>query len=117
MIPIAIPARIYLSTKPVDFRKGVDGLCGVVTDYLGHNPLDGSLFVFYNRGRNKLKMLLWASDGFWLLYRQLEQGTFEFPKAEEHAVSYTLSHEQLLCILSGIVLRSVRYRKRYKITG
>jgi transposase len=117
MIPIIFPQRIYLSTKAVDFRKGINGLCGEVSNFMGKNPVDGSLFVFYNRHRDKLKMLLWGIDGFWLVHKQLEKGTFELPQISttDAGCSYELSHDQLQCILSGIELRSVRFRKRYKM--
>jgi len=116
MMPLStLPQSIYLSCRPVDFRKCFDGLCGEINDYLGHDPLSGSLFVFYNKGRNRVKMLLWDSDGFWLFYKRLEQGTFEIPAFAQDARSATLSSEQLQLILSGIELCSVRHRKRFTI--
>jgi transposase len=89
-------------------------LCGEINDYIGTDPLSGSLFVFYNKRRNRIKMLLWDVDGFWLLYKRLEQGTFEIPQITPGACSVSLSGEQLQLILSGIELSSVRHRKRYK---
>lgn len=115
MMPLSsFPQSIYLSSRPVDFRKCFDGLCGEINDYLGSDPLSGSLFVFYNKGRNRVKMLLWESDGFWLFYKRLEQGTFEIPPVMPDTRSVSLSGEQLQLILSGIELSSVRHRKRYK---
>lgn len=113
MVPFSIPYTIFLSVQPVDFRKSFDGLSGEVTNYLGMNPEDGSLFVFYNKRRDRIKMLLYEDDGFWLLYKRLEQGSFQFPTDHCSDTSYSLSQNQLHCILSGIDLHSVRFRKRY----
>lgn len=114
MNPINGSVKIYLSSRFVDFRKAFEGLCGEVRDYLGREPLDGSLFVFYNRRRDRIKMLLWDNDGFWLFYKRLEQGTFQFPLHRvslEH--SWELSEAELQMILSGIELSTIRHRKRY----
>jgi len=113
MIAIGFPSRIYLSSRAVDFRKCFDGLCGEVRDYLGADPLDGSVFVFHNRRRDRLKILLWDQDGFWLFYKRLEKGTFEIPAINSGVGRIPLSREQLDLILSGIELRSVRHRRRY----
>jgi transposase len=115
MIPVnTFPPSIFLSARPVDFRKCFDGLCGEILDFMGGDPLSGALFVFYNKGRDRLKLLLWDTDGFWLLYKRLERGTFEIPIAADGTRSVTLTGEQLQLILSGIELGSVRRRKRYK---
>jgi transposase len=118
MLPLAISARIFLSTRPVDFRKTFDGLGGEVRDFLGRDPADGSLFVFYNRRRDRLKMLWWEGDGFWLFYKRLEAGTFEVPLDSASCVAAcVLSAEQLQLILSGVQLGSVRWRKRYRMAA
>ena len=118
MLPVAVPARIYLSTRPVDFRKTFDGLSGEVRDFLGKDPADGSLFVFYNRRRDRLKMLWWEGDGFWLFYKLLEAGTFQVPQASSPGTTAcALSAEQLHLILSGVQLESVRWRKRYRVAA
>jgi hypothetical protein len=61
----------------VDFRKQHDGLVAIVRGELGSDPLDGSLFAFFNRRRDRIKLLLWDANGFWLFYKRLERGTFE----------------------------------------
>ena len=113
------PSAIYLSTRPTDMRKAIDGLSGEVQDYLGHDPVDGSLFVFLNRRRdNKVKMLWWELDGFWIFYKRLDSGTFQLPQATADAErQWVLSGQQLQLILSGVDLRSVRQRKRYRIAA
>lgn len=98
-------------------RKSIDGLCGEAQDYVGHNPVDGSLFVFYNRRRDKLKMLWWDRDGYWVWYKRLEAGTFQMPLFDGSATSVTLSGDDLHLILSGIDLASVKKRKRFRLCG
>jgi transposase len=95
----------------VDFRKTFDGLSGEVRDFLGREPLDGSVYVFYNRRRDRLKILLWDGDGFWLFYKRLERGTFEMPRVDQQPRQVRLGREELELILSGIELGSVRRRK------
>jgi transposase len=113
MITFSFPSEIYLAIKPTDFRKCFDGLCGEVHSQFQNNPLTGALFVFYNKRKDRLKMLVWDTDGFWLLYKRLEQGTFEIPKASSDNTTVTLTHQQLQLILYGIELSSIRKRKRF----
>lgn len=118
MFGLTAPAAVYLSTRPTDMRKAMDGLCGEVSDYLGDEPTNGSLFVFYNRRRDKLKMLYWDRDGYWVFYKRLEAGTFELPaECGNDERRWQLSMEQLQLILSGVELRSVRMRKRYQLSA
>jgi transposase len=112
------PSAIYLSARATDMRKSIDGLSGEVQDYLGRNAVDGSLFVFLNRRRDKIKMLWWERDGFWVFYKRLEAGTFQLPQAPEgEERQWVLSAAQLQLILSGVDLLSVRMRKRYRIAA
>lgn len=104
---------IFIAAAPVDFRKSFDGLCGEVRNTLHADPGNGSLFVFYNKRRDCVKMLFWEGDGFWLLYKRLEAGTFELPPITGTA-SVAVSYEQLQWILSGVQLSSIRQRKRYR---
>ena len=94
-------------------RKSIDGLCGEVRDYLGCNPMNGTLFVFYNRRRDKIKLLLWGNDGYWVFYKRLEIGKFQMPLVSGDATRISLEGSQLTLILSGIDLSSVRRLKRF----
>ena len=94
-------------------RKAYDGLSGEVRQFMGQNPLCGSLFVFVNRRRDRMKILVWDRHGFWLLCKRLEAGRFQLPASE--CSSLQLSHEELMLIIEGIDLRSVRRRKRYSL--
>src|ERR1700733_225298 len=71
--------RVYLCRKPVDMRKQMDGLAAIVKQLLGLDPLPGALFVFTNRGRTKLKILMWEKNGFVIWYKRLERHKFHWP--------------------------------------
>src|SRR5215210_938660 len=101
--------RYYLYNGAPDFRKTFNGLT-----VLGRNPLNGDVFIFFNKHRNQLKMLLWEGDGFGIYQKRLEKGTFELPKQGSDGPGMPLTHQQLLFILQGIDLQSVRLRKRYQ---
>jgi len=92
-------------------RKSFDGLSGLVRSGLGMDPASGDVYVFLNRRRDRLKLLLWQGDGFALYYKRLERGTFESPKP---AADNILSHPELLLILQGIQLKNIQYRRRYQ---
>lgn len=95
-------------------RKGFDGLSGLVLQYMQEQPLDGSVYIFLNKHRNRIKLLHWQGDGFALYYKQLEKGTYEIPLHPVDSKSILLTPEQLQFILAGIVLESVRKRRRYQ---
>ncbi len=114
MLLFSYPIRnYYLYAGHIDFRKGIDGLCGIVTNELNQNPVTGDLFVFMNRRRNQLKMLHWQGDGYCVLYKRLEKGTYELPEHSD-TKSIEISLQKLQFILNGIVLKSVKTRIRYK---
>ena len=69
--------RIYAYTRPTDMRKGFDGLSGIVREEFQADPTDGSLFIFVNRRRYRMKLLHFSDVGYWMYYRLLESGTFE----------------------------------------
>ena len=117
MFSFSTASSIFLSDRPVDFRKQFDGLCGEVLDYLGRNPQDGSLFVFYNKRRDRMKLLFWQADGFWLFYKRLEAGTFQVPLNKQDGKCIHLSGDELQLILSGIDLTSIKRRKRYHMAA
>ena len=106
--------RIFVCTEPTDMRKSFDGLCGLVSDTLGQNPLSGALFLFCNRRRDRVKLLYWDGDGYALWYKRLESGTFQLPSAQEGANQVVLSQAELAMLLDGIDLSNIRRRRRYK---
>jgi hypothetical protein len=104
----------HLYRKETDMRKGFNQLCGIVTNELGRSVLQGDAFIFINRPRTHLKLLVYEQGGFTIFDRRLEQGAFEVPAFDLDAKSLELSIDQLHFILRGISLQSVRYRKRYQ---
>lgn len=93
-------------------RKSFDGLCGIIKSQMALNALGGSVFIFMNRRRTQVKLLLWEGDGFSIYYKRLEKGTFELPITNNQIVTVTLDARQLQFILQGISLRKVVYRPR-----
>ena len=87
MLSLSTSTRIFISLGATDMRKGFDGLCGLVTSQLQQDPLSGSLFLFINRRRDRLKILYWDGDGLAIWYRRLEQGTFQLPNAGENCAA------------------------------
>lgn len=85
-------------------------LCGLVSSSLGRDPLSGDVFVFINRRRTHIKLLVWDRSGFVLYYKRLEEGTFEIPASPADG---PLTWQQLVLMLEGVSMQSVRYRKRY----
>lgn len=114
MLSLAPTASIYAYTRPTDMRKGFDGLCGIVRQELGSDPLDGSLFLFINRRRDRVKILYWDRDGLALWYKRLESGTLEMIESGD-AVSVQIDATQLAMLLSGVSLAAAKERrKRYR---
>jgi transposase len=104
--------KIYLAAGATDMRKGFDSLAALVRDHLGHDPLSGSLFLFVGRGRDRIKILHWDSDGFALWYKRLEEGTFRLPTTEAEA-SIELKASELAMLLEGIDLSRLKRRRRF----
>lgn len=106
--------RYHLYRKETDMRKGFDSLCGIIQNELGRQVMSGDVFIFINKPRTHIKLLVWEQDGFTIVYRRLEKGTFEVPAFNLDQDSQTITADQLHCILKGITLSSVKYRKRYQ---
>jgi transposase len=113
MIGLSAQHRYYMYNGAIDMRKSFDGLSGVVRNILERNPLDGDVYIFLNRSRNIIKLLIWDSTGFALYSKRLERGTFEIPKRISIDTGSKLNWDELVLILEGISLRSVRRRVRY----
>lgn len=94
--------EIYLVTGATDMRKSIDGLALIVSDVLELDPMSESWFIFCNRQRDKLKILFWDTNGFWLYYRRLEKGRFQWPASAAGEASLTISQHQLNWLLSGL---------------
>jgi len=92
--------RVYLACGHTDMRKNINGLAAIVEGSFKLNPFDGALFVFCNRNRDRVKVLEWDGDGFWLYFKRLEKGHFRWPAPGEDA-TMTLTGEELSILLGG----------------
>ena len=106
--------RYYWYARSTDMRKGFDGLSGIVRDEMAGNPLSGDVYLFINRGRNRMKLLVWETDGLVLYYKRLERGRFELPDVSVDGKSAKISYEKLLLIVKGIELKSVKKKRRFR---
>ncbi len=100
--------RVYLAVGATDLRKSFDTLAGVVRNSLRLDPLSGHLFAFTNSRRNRLKILFWDRNGWWLCSKRLESGTLSWPTSVSASVE--LSSEELMLLLSGIDLSKTQRR-------
>ena len=105
--------KFYYYSGVTDLRKGFDGLCGLVRGEMESNPLDGNVYLFVNRKRDKMKILVWEPSGFWMYYKRLERGTFEIPKVNVINNKMELSWQTLMLMIEGISLQKIKKRKRY----
>jgi transposase len=99
--------KVYLACGGTDMRKSIDGLAALVQEGFALDPFSPSLFVFCNKSRNKLKILQWDHNGFWLHYRRLEKGKFEWPDGDKHHPVAT-SRRELNWLLDGLSLRQTQ---------
>lgn len=115
---IALPAqiRVFLYRLPTDMRKSFHGLVALTESAVKQDPLSGSLFVFLNRQRDRIKILYWGQTGFCIWYQQLQRGTYQLPDAQslEEQETMEVTRSQLSLILDGIDLSSARQRMRFQ---
>ena len=102
----------YLYSEPCDMRKSFNTLSGLVQTEMKLSVLSGAGFVFINKRKTHLKMLLWEGDGLSLYFKRLSKGTFEHPKTNQ---THQISYEKLLLVLRGISTKQIIKRKRYSL--
>jgi transposase len=110
-----IPARtaIFVATERFDLRRSFDGLAGIVKEILRQDPLSGALFMFFNKAADKMKIVWWDKNGYCMLYKRLERGTFRIPlPVEPGAQSVIIEAAEMAKILEGIALPSGKRRVR-----
>ena len=101
MLEINSDASVYFATGPTDLRKSIDGLSILVAESFNLDPFQPALFVFCNRNKDKIKILKWDHNGFWLYYKRLEKGTFKWPnKTDEKVIG--LTQRNLRWLLDGL---------------
>ena len=113
LLPRAV--RVYVATEPVNLRKSFDGLTNEVREVLRGDPLCGHVFVFLNRRKTMVKLLVWTRGGFTIVHKRLERGTFTFPRqVTSEATSVEIDVHELGMLLEGIDARRVRVSKRWE---
>ena len=117
MLNFTHQTRVFLFTEPVDMRKSFRGLCQLTESELKEDPASGHWFAFINRRGDRLKLLGWDGQGFWIWYKRLETGVFERPAPGGDTVQTEIDVTQLSLIINGIDLRSVKRRRRYRCAG
>jgi transposase len=100
MIAVAAGMRVLVATKPVNFRKGADGLVALVRETLGHDPFAGTIFVFRSKRADRLKILVWDGSGLVLFWKRLEHGAFRWPPISDGVMRLTAS--QLAALVDGM---------------
>jgi transposase len=100
------PAKVYVATHPVDFRKGIDGLALAVQEMLGLDPFCGAVFVFRAKRADRIKLLVWDQTGMVLVHKRLESGKFVWPQMRDGVMR--MSSAQLAALFEGLDWRLVR---------
>lgn len=104
--------KIYLACGATDMRKSINGLSALVQAGMELDIFDNALFVFCNKSRDRLKILEWDGDGFWLHLKRLERGRFKWPQAMEEEKAMTLSDEELTHLLGSPGLEQKLLRRQ-----
>lgn len=105
--------EVYLAKGSTDLRKSIDGLVALVKEEFDLDPFSSSYFVFCNRNRDKLKILHWDHNGFWLYYRRLEKGKFQWP-SEKDIGTIPISYRQLRWLLDGLPIEQKKAHPEVK---
>ena len=114
MLLIPRSTNIYMGCAPVNMTKSFDGLSNVVRSILQKDPLSGHIFIFFNRRRTLVKLILWTRGGFTIVAKRLERGTFGWPEASSDGTYVEIDIHELALLLEGISLKSHRLSPRWE---
>lgn len=115
MILVPGSVRVYFALEPTNMRKSFEGLSNDIRHALGHDPLSGHVFVFLNRRRNQVKLIVWTRGGFTIVHKRLERGTFAFPEQLSEGVrSVTIDARELAMLLEGIEVMGAKMKPRWE---
>lgn len=115
MLLLSRAVHVYVATEPCCLRKSFEGLANEVRQALAKDPLSGHVFVFLNRRKNMVKLLLWTRGGFTILAKRLERGTFTFPaRVTSQAASVEVDVHELSMLLEGIDVSRARTSRRWE---
>ncbi len=114
MLSLGPGVQIVLATEPVDLRRGHDGLVTLVRSLWRADPYSGTLFCFFGRRRDRVKILFFSAGGFVVYYKRLERGRFCMPHVPEAATRVVLDAALLAMLLDGVDLRAVKRAPRWE---
>lgn len=115
MILVPRAVRVYFATQPTNLHKSFDGLVNEIRHMLGHDPLGGHVFVFLNRRKNQVKLIMWTRGGFTIVHKRLERGTFTFPsRVTDDATSIAIDVHELAMLLEGIDVSRAKSKPRWE---
>ena len=112
MLTLPPGARVFVATERVDGRKGIDGLSALVRSGFAQDPLSGTMFVFFSRRADRVRVLYWDRDGYVLVTKRLEKGSYRLPWASNSG-GVVIEAAELLLVLEGIELRGACRRQRW----
>lgn len=115
MLTLPSGARMFMATQPVDLRRSYDGLCAIVDGTFGRSARSGDLFVFINRRANQVRILFWDRDGYCIVMKRLEAGTFRRITGLDGEDHVEIDAGELAMLLEGIDAPVIKRRKRYKM--
>ena len=108
--------KVYIACEPTDMRKSINGLSIIVKETFELDPFVGALYVFTNHTKDKIKILKWDQNGFWLYYKRLEKGRFIWPKIRSNKI-LAVTSKQLRWLLDGLSLEETMGFKEVKERG
>jgi hypothetical protein len=114
MFSITSSNRFFLYSQPTDMRKSFDGLCGLVRNVMGQDPMSGDVFIFIGTRKDAIKLLHWEQGGFVLYYKRLEEGTFDLPQSGSNSPSKPVSWPSLVLLIEGIRVEKYRQKPRFQ---
>ncbi|HET9992730.1 MAG TPA: IS66 family insertion sequence element accessory protein TnpB [Kofleriaceae bacterium] len=115
MILVPRSVRVYFATQPMNLHKSFDGLSNEIRHALNHDPLGGHVFVFLNRRKNQVKLIVWTRGGFTIVHKRLERGTFTFPaRVVAGVASVAIDVHELAMLLEGIDVSRAKTKPRWE---
>ena len=115
MILVPRAVRVYFATEPTNLKKSFEGLSNDIRHALGYDPLGGHVFVFVNRRKNQVKLIVWTRGGFTIVHKRLERGTFTFPaRVTADAKSVVIDVHELAMLLEGIEIDRAKTKRRWE---
>ncbi len=117
MLSFSSKQRYFLYRGICDMRKSFNGLGTLVNNEFNHSLMSKDIFIFINKRKNHIKLLMWDDTGFCIYHKRLAKGTFQFPVIEGMEKDLELHWRDVVLLLEGIDFKSVKLRKRFKATG